>query len=46
MPRAIREALVSWDRILYDVPVIEPDKPGPGVIYERIYDLGAPVHSS
>ena len=41
MPRAIREALVSWDRTLYDIPVIEPEKPAPGVLYERIYDLGA-----
>ena len=41
VPRAIREALVSWDRTLYDIPIIEPEKPAPGVLYERIYDLGA-----
>ena len=46
MPRAIREALVSWDRTLYDIPIIEPEKPGPGVLYERIYDLGACLHLS
>lgn len=40
VPRCIREALVSWDRQHYDVDVVLSWKPGPGVRYERVYDLG------
>lgn len=41
VPRSIREALVSWDRTLFDIPALIPNKPRPGVKYERLYDLGA-----
>lgn len=39
VPRSIREALVSWDRQLYEVPLMS-EQPEPGTIYERVYDLG------
>ena len=39
MPRSIREALTSWDRQLYDVPLMS-EQPGPGILYERVYNLG------
>ena len=39
MPRSIREALTSWDRMLYDIPVIT-FPPGPGQYYKKQYDLG------
>ena len=40
VPRCIREALTSWDRTLYDIPVVAADPPAPGQIYHRVYDLG------
>ncbi|KAK9803511.1 hypothetical protein WJX73_000573, partial [Symbiochloris irregularis] len=40
VPRSIREALTSWDRTLFDVPMVIPNRPGPGVKFERMYDLG------
>lgn len=39
VPRSVREALVAWDRTLYDVPVVAyPTQEG--FIYEKVYDLG------
>ena len=40
VPRSVREALTSWDRTLFDVPIVVPNKPAPGVYYDRLYDLG------